>query len=663
MDHMRRAARAACLFFSGLLAAAGAQAGQPAPKLPVEAFGALPAVRSVSLSSDGQKAAMLVNSQGNTTILVQELGKQNAKRTSLMSTDNKQYSFNWFRWVGNNRLLVGTIFPSKRKNGASAVGGVPTYETRLLAANTDTGQVVNLLKPDSFKGELQAQFHDRVIDFDVDGGKHVLLALADQEGSIDPVVYSLDVETGSRRHVYGPRQDFDTWMVDRNHQVRLGVYRDKLKVEIHACDPDGRNWRKLWSYEVLDKDSVSPLGFGKDPNELYLLADNNGYRALFTVDLRDPSLARKLKLAAKDKDLGGRLVYSKKTGEAIGLQGTSNLGQAELNFWDADRRELISFIDQALPKRFNTIVSMSDDETRYVLHSSSDSIPGEFYLGDDRANTLGLLAQNYPSLNAKDMAHKQQVAIKVRDGLQLPGYLTLPIGVEPKNLPLVLLVHGGPQSSDSGDFDTWPQFLANRGYAVLQVNFRGSAGFGHELMSAGLKRWGQEMQDDLTDATRWAIARGTADPKRICIVGGSYGGYAALMGAARTPDLYRCAFSFAGVTDVYELGRDLGNYRGKEVFDKQIGSLDLERDRLKANSPVSVAKQIKVPVLLMHGTQDRSVAFYQGTIMDEALTTAGVQHRFIKQDLGDHHLSIYQHRMQFFTELESFLAENLGTVK
>jgi dipeptidyl aminopeptidase/acylaminoacyl peptidase len=258
------------------------------------------------------------------------------------------------------------------------------------------------------------------------------------------------------------------------------------------------------------------------------------------------------------------------------------------------------------------------------------------------------------------LASKDKVSIKVRDGLQLPGYLTLPRGVEPKNLPMVLLVHGGPQSNDSGDFDTWPQFLANRGYAVLQVNFRGSAGFGHELMSAGLKRWGREMQDDLADATQWAIARGTADPRRICIVGASYGGYAALMGVAKMPDLYRCAFSFAGVTDVYELGRDQGNYTNKEVFDKQIGSLELERDRLKAISPVTVAKQIKVPVLLMHGTQDRSVVFYQGAIMDEALTAAGVPHRFVKQDLGDHNLSIYQHRLQFFTELEKFLAENLG---
>ncbi len=178
-----------------------AQAAQP---LPVEAFGALPAVRTVALSPDGQKAAMLVNNEGTTTILVQELGKPGGKKTALMSTDNKQYNFGWFRWVANNRLLVGTRFPAKRRTSTlgGSVGGVETYETRLLSANTDTGQVINLVKPDSFKGELQAQFHDEVIDFDVDGGKHVLFSLADQEDSIDPVVYSLDAETGSRRHVY-----------------------------------------------------------------------------------------------------------------------------------------------------------------------------------------------------------------------------------------------------------------------------------------------------------------------------------------------------------------------------------------------------------------------------------------------------------------------------
>jgi len=304
---------------------------------------------------------------------------------------------------------------------------------------------------------------------------------------------------------------------------------------------------------------------------------------------------------------------------------------------------------------------MSDDENRYLVYSSNGQTPGQIFLGDDRANKLELFALSYPGLSQKDMATKTKVSIKARDGLELPAYLTVPQGVEAKKLPMVMLVHGGPQHHDDADFDTWAQFLANRGYAVLQVNYRGSTGFGRGLMAAGLKRWGMEMQDDLTDAAQWAIANGTADPKRLCIVGASFGGYSALMGVAKTPELYQCAVSFAGVSDLVELGRDHREFGGAEgVYDIQVGSVDKDADRLRQTSPRYLASQIKVPVLLIHGTEDRSVLFEQGQYMDEALTAAGKPHRFIKQERGDHHLSLYEHGLQFFKELEGFLAQHLG---
>lgn len=646
----------------------GALPVSAAPRLPIEAFAARPLVQHVSLSPDGQKAAMLVNNEGSTMIVVQDLVHPTGKRTSLMSTDNREYSFRWFRWVNNDRLLVGTIFPSKRtQNSDSTAGGIKTYETRLLSAKADGSEVINLFKPTSFKGYWQPRLQDRVIDFEPDSGKHVLVALRDRQESLQgadtgvyPAIFSVDVETGSRSHVHDSRDKFDSWMVDRNHRVRLGVRYDQANVEIHVCDPDGKNWRKRWSYKVLGKDSVEAVGFGKDPNELFFLAEHEGHDALFTVDLRDPELKRTLKLASKNHDLSGSLVYSRKTGEAIGLRGGSEIDDANSNYWDKDRRELVNLVDQALPGRYNQVFSTSDDENRYLVYSSNGQTSGQIYLGDDRANTMALFALSYPQLSAKDMVVKQSVEIKARDGLALPAFLSLPHGGEGKNLPTVLLVHGGPQHHDDAGFDTWAQFLANRGYAVLQVNFRGSTGFGRGLMAAGLKRWGLEMQDDLTDAAQWVIARGTADPKRLCIAGASFGGYAALMGVAKTPDLYRCAVSFAGVSDLLELGRDRREFGGAEgVYDIQVGSLDQDGERLRATSPRFLAQQIKVPVLLIHGNEDRSVPFEQGEFMDAALTAAGKPHRFIKQDRGDHHLSLYEHSMQFFTELESFLAQNL----
>lgn len=637
-------------------------AAQTAPRLPVGAFGMLPVAQRASLSPDGQKVAMLVNQAGTSAIVVQEVGKPDGKTTAVMNSNNRDFTFKWFRWVSNERMLIGIQFPSKRANGRASVGGVETYETRLVSAKADGSQNVNLIKPNSFKGDMQAQFQDEVVDFDVDGGKHVLLALHDPLETQYPSVYSLDVETGSRRQVHGSRDFFRWWMTDREHRVRVGTRMDKGDVEIHACDPDGSNWRKLWSYKVMAADRVAPVGFGKDPNELYIRAEHEGRSALFTVDLRDPTLKRTLKLASATNDIDGNLVYSKTTGQAVGLVSSDTFLPSEISYWDAEKREMLNSVNEALPGRYNRIVSTSADDSRYLVYSSSDKVAGEIFLGDFRANTLGLLVATYPQLQEKFMVNKRAIVIKARDGLELPGYLSTPLGVKASQLPTVLLVHGGPQGHDDGSFNALTQFLANRGYAVLQVNFRGSSGFGRGHLSAGLQRWGQEMQDDLTDGLHWAVSAGVADPKRVCIVGASYGGYAALMGVAKTPDAFQCAVSFAGVTDLLELGIDQGNYMsGKEFFEAQVGSTDKDRERLRQNSPRYLAKQIKSPVLLMHGTEDRSVLFSQGEYMDAALTEAGVPHKFVKQLRGDHHLSMYEHKLQFFTEIESFLATNLGT--
>jgi dipeptidyl aminopeptidase/acylaminoacyl peptidase len=320
------------------------------------------------------------------------------------------------------------------------------------------------MKPNTFKGEYQAQFQDDVIDFDVDGGKHVLINLADQPGivkgeafSLDRVVYSLDVETGVRTHVHGPRANFNAWMVDRNHQVRLGVMQDKANIEIHACDPDGKNWRKLWAYTAGSKDNVEPIGFGKDPNQLYVLADNGGRRALFTVDLRDPELKRTVKLASDKGSIFGTLAYSQKTGDAIGIvNGSAQTGDTQGNFWDPGYRELLSFIDQALPNRYNPVVSTSADETRYIVRSTNANTPAEFYLGDDRANTLGLFAQSYPRLTTKDLATQRGVSIKARDGSVLSASLNTPPGATATKLPAVLLLQGGPQYTSDGRFTCTP---------------------------------------------------------------------------------------------------------------------------------------------------------------------------------------------------------------
>lgn len=224
----------------------------------------------------------------------------------------------------------------------------------------------------------------------------------------------------------------------------------------------------------------------------------------------------------------------------------------------------------------------------------------------------------------------------------------------------MLLPHGGPGSRDNLDFDPWTAFLADRAYGVLQVNFRGSEGYGHDFEAAGWQRWGLEMQDDLTDAVGWAVKEGIADAGRICIVGASYGGYAALMGAVKTPELYRCAVSFAGVTDLPDLIGHMGQYvGGSDAAKRQIGKAWGDRERLRATSPALQAERIQVPVLLLHGSDDRSVPVEQGEAMATALKRAGKTYRYVELEGGDHHLSRQAHRLTFFKELEGFLGEHL----
>jgi dipeptidyl aminopeptidase/acylaminoacyl peptidase len=303
------------------------------------------------------------------------------------------------------------------------------------------------------------------------------------------------------------------------------------------------------------------------------------------------------------------------------------------------------------------------DEMRYLLFSSGNKRPGVYYLGDRNTEMVVPIGSTYPQLHAVDLAGKKIVRYKARDGIDIQGYLTLPNNVEAHNLPTIIFPHGGPISSDDTDFDYWTEFFASRGYAVLQMDFRGSAGYGHEFLAAGLKQWGLQMQDDIVDGTRWLIDNGIADKNRLCIVGASYGGYAALMGAAKTPDLYRCAISFAGVSDLRALLEYQSHFTSAKVAEQQIGRWWEDRAQLKATSPRLLAEQIKIPILLVHGTKDRSVPFEQSELMAAALKDAGKTYQFIKQEDGDHFLSNYENRLQLFEAMDKFLAQQLGTAE
>ena len=616
------------------LPAAASGVPQVATRQPVERFASLPLLEQVRLSPDGQQIAALMNQQGRTLLITRPTA--GGKPKVVLTTDNTQFNFKWARWVRNDRLLVSVRFASRRDF-------VGTVETRLLAVKADGSAVINLTRnapvPGSMSGGVSSQIQDQVIDWLPEDGQYVLLQMP-EPGDAAASVYRVNVDTGSRSSIKGAERNIRAWLTDAKHRVRVGVRNNDGDYEIRVCDPDGKNWRTLWAFSDL-KDAVWPLGFGLDPQELFVRANHEGRMAVFSVRLDEPGLPRRLRLANSRFDVEGQLVHSPATGEVLGVRGGDggNDDDPRAELWEPNWRAQARAIDQGLPRRENSLLDISRDEQRYVVYSSGNGVPGQYYIGDRRTGELALLGETYPELEEDRLVGKHSVKIQARDGLALNSYLTLPAGRRLADKgpapPLVLLPHGGPASRDDADFDPWTEFLADRGYAVVQVNFRGSDGYGHEFKSAGLKRWGLEMQDDLTDAVLWATQQGLADKDRVCIVGASYGGYAALMGVVKTPDLYRCAVSFAGVSDLPDLIEYESNYvGGREAAERTIGRAWGDREQLRATSPARQTERIRVPVLSVHGTADRSVPVDQSRDMAKALKRAGKTYRYIEQEGG-----------------------------
>jgi dipeptidyl aminopeptidase/acylaminoacyl peptidase len=630
-------------------AAASAPGSVARARLPLEHFARLPLIADMALSPGGERFAALMNHGDDTLIVVRELvGRQPLR--PVLKTDNRDFRFSWFRWVNNERLLVSVAYPSRH-------GWTEIAETRLVSIRRDGTGLVNLVRRDAFApSDWFVQWQDQVIDWLPGDGQHVLMQLAD-DTSVDPHVFRVNVETGRRTVVHGAQADVHDWLTDAQHRVRVGVRQKDTAVQVQVRDPDSAAWRTAWSFDAFGTDVVWPLGFGTDPQRLYVRADHQGRLAVFEVDLGDPALPRKLLSSDASQDIRGDLLHDPKTGAAIGIGG-----QGRTRFWQPDAQTLLQAIDRALPQRRNQLLQFSADGSRYLLHSIGNGVPGQFLVGFRDKGELTPLAETHPQLLDRPLAQKQPLSVRARDGTLLPAVLTLPPGpARPGALPTVLMRADDPIARNGTVFDPLVLFLADRGYAVLQVGARGTLGLGAAHRNAAFKRWAEEAVDDLADALSWLVERGTADPARVCIVGGGDGGYAALMGAARAPRNYRCVVSFAGVSDLVELGERQRQFvHGRARFERTVGSLWDDRAQLEAHSPRRLAGRFEAPVLLVHGTADRLVPVTQSEGMADALKRAGKAHRFIRQEDGDHHLSHQAHRTQFFRELEAFLDAHIG---
>jgi dipeptidyl aminopeptidase/acylaminoacyl peptidase len=632
-------------FLAFFLLASGARA--ESELLPVETFASLPVVTNVRLSPNGENVAFMVKVDTDDVqgVAIRVLNLASGEFTTPTYVQTKDFVIRALRWANDGQLLLSALFPAERY-------GVPTTESRLVAVDIETEEMRSVL-PHSYLRRLDRmpQIQDDIVDFLRDDPDSILLQGRFDSSGGDSLIRASLVGKDVKR-VKRSRPGVIEWVTDREHYPRISIVRDDTTYGVYHQRPGKSTWNDLWRFEAFSEEQVWPMSFDKDPDILYVRAYHDGRLAVFKVKLSDAELEKELVFSHPTYDVEGSLIYSK-TGDVIGIRFSTGGGYT---FWDEEYKALQTGLNKALPDTTNIIYDLSDDERRYVVVASSDKDPGTYYIGDRDEKRLMQLASRYPEMPIQSMVEKVAISYEARDGLLIEGYLTIPEGPDAGPRPAIIFPHGGPISYDDGGFDYWTQYFASRGYAVLQMNFRGSGGYGYDFMASGLQGWGLEMQNDVEDGTRWLIEEGIADPERICVVGASYGGYAALMEAARNPDLYQCAVSFAGVTDVAYLVKSHRSYTNYDVVKEQVGS---DMRELRKRSPLHLAETIEIPVLMAHGTDDRSVRVRHSRKMHDELEDADKDVTYLEFENGDHYLSMQEHRIAFFKAMDAFLTEHL----
>jgi dipeptidyl aminopeptidase/acylaminoacyl peptidase len=626
--------------FTVLFVAIVAFATSSSPALaerPVADFAHLPMIEAPSISPNGKLVVAMASIAGKQElVIIKADGGGLQARLPVKDVDVR-----YVRWV-NDEWLIATVGVEIPATGGMGLG------TRLIAFRTDGSDAHFLIdRRDGGAGFSMAD----VLWVARDGSPRILLAsqtsfyLSDE--GFWPNVSMVDVATNTFSKLVWPREGVQDWYADRDGNVRLGI----------GIEKDGLRYRAL--YRASNKDNFDEFANVRRTEELIvpdvILADGSaiafstrsGTNAAYKLDLKTMQVGEKL-FDAGAYDMSN-LYLDKEQTRVLGYGFTDTRYRT---VWiDEGRKKIQAQLEANFPGKLVRIVSLSRDEKVLLFKVESPSAPGAYYVFE-AGQPLTRLALENPTLGTRALAPVKTVAYKARDGMDLTAVLTLPAGVDAKNLPVIVMPHGGPAARDDESWDWWAQFLADRGYAVIQPNFRGSSGFGTAFQQAGAGQWGYRMQDDVDDALAYLGKEGIGDVKRACVVGGSYGGYVAMRAAERNPDLYRCAISYAGVADLPEMIKYDRNFVGG------LGTTEYWRSRaedLSDVSPINHASRTSIPILVIHGKKDRRVPFAQSKTYVDRLKKAGKAHEFFIQPEGDHFFSREEDRLTFLTQMEAFL--------
>ncbi|MBD8678040.1 alpha/beta hydrolase family protein [Sphingomonas sp. CFBP 13720] len=632
----------------GLAVAGTAFAGMPpqatptppaaSAPIPVEVFAAPPAIETPKLSPDGTLVVSKHVIGGKQTLVVTPLFGGGAPR-SLGAGDD--LDINWWRWVNDGWLVIGVGTQMK-------LYGIDVYVTRVIGLSADM-KTVNRIAWD--KSGLRA---DDVLWTAKDGTPRILLSRQtgiDAEDDWNPSVFEVDVSTGKSRRVASGIPNVRDWYADGNGQVRAAYrYDDAVrKSALLYRANNAESFRVIARKTRKDSDGLTiPLTFRTDGTAI-AFDDADGYTAVYQVSL--PDLAPVKKLYSLDGYDVDSIFDNAAENDIAGVAVTDRYSRAV--WFDETLKTLQGHVDKAVGSRRARIVSWNQARTRFLIEVGSPSQAGALYYWDSAGDRMQRIAWNSSSLQARVLSPVTTIRYAARDGTSIESVLTMPRHrVGQKNLPLIVMPHGGPAARDSEGWDWWSQYLAELGYVVIQPNYRGSSGYGEVFSRKGAGEWGLKMQDDLNDAVTHLAKEGIADPKRVCMVGASYGGYAAMRAAQRDGALYRCAVSYAGVSDLETLRK----YDGQFLNGRAIGDwLRQQAPDFKAISPRFGAASFSTPILLLHGKLDKRVPVNQSRMLASELRRAGKPHQYIEQPLGDHFFSRGEDRLQFLKAMADFL--------
>ncbi|MGE7987194.1 S9 family peptidase [Lysinibacillus fusiformis] len=488
------------------------------------------------------------------------------------------------------------------------------------------------------------------------GVKDEILIMMNKEDATVFDVYKLNVKTGNTTHVAKNPGNITNWLADRNGNVRVAVATDGVEGAVLYRDSEKDEFRPF--IKMGAGDEVMPLAFSKDNKFIY--ATSNKGRDKVEVVKYDLQGNEEVIMSNDEVDVSGVLYNADKDKLLYGAYATDKI---HYQFFDQDFEKLFRQIQHKLGVQESEfgINDYNKEMTKFIVSVSSDTIYGKYYYYDSTTDELTELATLSPWLKAEELAEMHPISYKSRDGLIINGYLTLPKNKNAKDLPLIVNPHGGPWARDMWGFNPEVQLLANRGYAVLQVNFRSSTGYGKEFLQAGNKQWGLKIQDDITDGVQWAIDQGIADPKRIGIYGASFGGYATLAGIAYTPDLYAAAVDYVGVSNIFTLLDTIPPYweTMRDMFYERVGHPEKDKELLTAVSPVFHADKIKTPLFVAQGANDPRVNKAESDQIVEALRARGVDVEYMLKDNEGHGFANEENRIEFYNAMLKFLDHHL----